>query len=450
MERIESQSVDQKQLAKRVLLWITSAKRPLTTLELQHALAVEVDEHELNKENLTHIEDMVSVCAGLVTIDKESNIIRLVHYTTQKYFEETHSHWFPTAETEIATSCIAYLSFVAFEGGICHSAKEFQQRLQSNPLYNYAAKNWGYHAPETAILPRNLMDFLECEAKVEASCQALMDDERDPWFASDDSAPTGMTGLHLAAYFGQTQVVNDLLMKEYGPDSKDSYNRTPLSYAAENGQGATVRLLLDNGGDLESKDVRLKRSALSWASSKGHEVVVKILLEGGAGLESRDNSGWTPLWEAAAEGHEAVVKILLEGGADLEFKDAMGWTPLLRAAAGGHEAVVKMLFEGGADLESRDDVGRTPLLWAAEMGYWAVVKLLVEGGADIESRDRMGQTPLSRAAAEGHEAVVKLLVEGAHLDSTEEKQMPLANTKTEANSRLTHLPVETQQPSIVS
>ena len=30
---------------------------------------------------------LVSVCAGLVTIDRESNIIRLVHYTTEEFFE---------------------------------------------------------------------------------------------------------------------------------------------------------------------------------------------------------------------------------------------------------------------------------------------------------------------------------------------------------------------------
>jgi len=38
MERIDSQIKDQEELAKQVLSWITCAKRPLTTSELQHAL----------------------------------------------------------------------------------------------------------------------------------------------------------------------------------------------------------------------------------------------------------------------------------------------------------------------------------------------------------------------------------------------------------------------------
>jgi ankyrin repeat protein len=49
---------------------------------------------------------------------------------------------------------------------------------------------------------------------------------------------------------------------------------------------------------------------------KGHEAVVKLLLEKGAELETKDNyRGRTPLSWAAEKGHEAVVKLLLEKGA---------------------------------------------------------------------------------------------------------------------------------------
>ena len=99
MERVEGQIPHSRELAKQVLLWITCAMRPLTTSELQHALAVELDESELDKDNLPEIEDMVSVCAGLVTVDEESNIIHLVHYTTQEYFERTQKKWFPKCKT---------------------------------------------------------------------------------------------------------------------------------------------------------------------------------------------------------------------------------------------------------------------------------------------------------------------------------------------------------------
>ncbi|KIM95293.1 hypothetical protein OIDMADRAFT_34064 [Oidiodendron maius Zn] len=101
IDRIEGQLQDQEELAKQVLSWITCAKRPLTTLELQHALAIEVGDYELDEENLPQLEDMVSVCAGLVTIDEKSGIVRLVHYTTQEYFERTQRRWFSKAEKRL-------------------------------------------------------------------------------------------------------------------------------------------------------------------------------------------------------------------------------------------------------------------------------------------------------------------------------------------------------------
>jgi hypothetical protein len=95
MERIEGQVADSKELARQILSWIACAKRPLTTVELRHALAVETGESELDEENLPEIEDMVSVYAGLVTVDEASDIIRLVHHTTQEYFGRTWTFWLP-------------------------------------------------------------------------------------------------------------------------------------------------------------------------------------------------------------------------------------------------------------------------------------------------------------------------------------------------------------------
>jgi hypothetical protein len=141
MERINGQIKDQEELAKQVLAWITYAKRPLTMAELQHALGVEAGESELDEENFSQIEDIVSVCAGLVTVDEESGIIRLVHYATQEYFDRTRGKWFPNSATNIAIICVTYLSFNEFESGVCQNDEEFGKRLQSNWLYDYASYN---------------------------------------------------------------------------------------------------------------------------------------------------------------------------------------------------------------------------------------------------------------------------------------------------------------------
>lgn len=127
MERIKGQHVDEEELAKQVLSWTTCGKRPITTSELGSALAVEVEEQQIDEGNLCRVEDMVSVCAGLVTVDEESSIIRLDHYTTQEYFKRTQEKWFPNIETDIATICVTYLSFDEFESGFCQNDEEFEE-----------------------------------------------------------------------------------------------------------------------------------------------------------------------------------------------------------------------------------------------------------------------------------------------------------------------------------
>ena len=451
MKRIKGQVADQEELAMQVLAWITCAKRPLTTLELQHALAVEIDESELDEENLPQIEDMVSTCAGLVTVDKESDIIRLVHHTTQEYFRRTQQHWFPDAELDIATTCVTYLSFDVFSSGFCPTDSEFEERLRSNPLYDYAAHNWGVHSRQIPGRNQAIIDFLTDAAKIEAASQALMA-VKSLWLRQySQYVPKHTTGPHLVAYFGIHEAVRGYTQDWHHVDLKDSYRRTPLSYAAENGHKAVVQLLLDKGADLEANEdgqtpllwaveegleavVRLLldkganleakdedgQTPISSAAKQGHETVVRLLLDKGAGLETKDGIfNQTPLFWAAEEGHEAVVQLLLDKGADLEAKDKpCGQTPLSRAAQQGREVVIRLLLNKSANLEAEDKYGRTPLLWAADRGHEAVVQLLLDKGADLEAKDKDGRTPLLWAAERGHKAIVQLLLDkGANLEA---------------------------------
>ena len=89
----------------------------MTTGELCHALAVTIGDKELDFDNILDVEDILSVCADLITVDEESQIIRLVHHTTQEYLEDIREEWVLHAQYDIASTCLTYLCLSPFRNG---------------------------------------------------------------------------------------------------------------------------------------------------------------------------------------------------------------------------------------------------------------------------------------------------------------------------------------------
>ncbi|KAJ7938481.1 hypothetical protein B0H13DRAFT_1493800, partial [Mycena leptocephala] len=113
LERINRQTEEDRELALRTLSWAVHAKTPLQPLRLQEALAIEPRATTLDPDRRTDIELVLAVRAGLVVIDEEDNKLRLIHYTTQQYFEmdRVKSRIFPHTQTQITQTCFTYMSF---------------------------------------------------------------------------------------------------------------------------------------------------------------------------------------------------------------------------------------------------------------------------------------------------------------------------------------------------
>lgn len=367
MKRVMSQTLAARELAMQVLSWLTSTKRLLTIPELRCALAVEVGQCKLDEENLPQIENMVSVCAGLVAVNQQSNTICLAHYTTQEYFEGTANQWFPDADFDMMRICVAYLSFSVFQGDVCQTHAEFANRLQSSPLYGYAANNWGHHARKASTLSQEVMQFLHSETAVEASVQALMGFDQSSRYALRQ-----MTGLHLASYFGIFEAVDELVRQGHNGSLKDKCNRTPLMYAAEQGHDCVVNLLLGKDtADVNSKDED-GLTSLSRAAANGHEACVKLLLDRHADVNSQDENGQTSLHWAAKNGHEIIARHLLKHGANIDSIDKRGSTSLHEAIRNDQQAVQELLIESGANLDITDDCSQSPpeLAWSKKRLDW--------------------------------------------------------------------------------
>ena len=171
--------------------------------------------------------------------------IQLVHYTAQEYFN-THPEHFSDAEQEIAETCLTYLLFNDFKDGYCSTDKALETLLQKNPLLDYAARYWAHHVHTLTVPVMEMaLKFLADASRTALSFQVI---NLSPYrYSGYSQGPSKhVSGLHLCAYFGMHSIVikmPEIQSNIENVDVKDSRGKTPLSYAAERGHEAIVKLL---------------------------------------------------------------------------------------------------------------------------------------------------------------------------------------------------------------
>ncbi|MFF2714100.1 ankyrin repeat domain-containing protein [Paenarthrobacter sp. NPDC058040] len=140
-----------------------------------------------------------------------------------------------------------------------------------------------------------------------------------------------------------------------------------------------------------------------------------------------DSDGWSALHAAASRNYAEIIRVLLDAGCPVDVMDDSGFTPLLNAAGPGKTETISLLLAAGADPNVREyRLLQTPLLRAADYGNVEVAQLLIDAGARIDDKSR-GVTALMTAAesSDGLEAVSVLLKAGADPrivdDGTDEK-----------------------------
>jgi len=325
MERILSQGKGSSEMAKKMLAWILCARRPLSTLELLHALAVEPGDTEIDEDNILETEQLLTICAGLVRIDEHSHTVGFIHFTMQEYLQRNRERWLPFANVEIARTCTAYLAIDDLAVGPCASREDYYRRLKRLALLEYAAVYWGDHTKLVMEAEYTTgLDGIIHEAwalmlntkRLSAASQVLFMSKRRPYSkVTIEEQGKGFSGSHWIGLFGLLSLLERWITEKYELDQCDFGGRTPLSFAAESGQEAIVKRLLDTGKvDADSKD-NDRKTPLIVAAEHGHVAVVKALLSTGkVDADSKDNDRKTPLIVAAEHGHDAVVKALLSTG----------------------------------------------------------------------------------------------------------------------------------------
>jgi ankyrin repeat protein len=339
MKRIERQHPERTAVAKDVLAWLTFAKRPLNIEELRTAVIVQETDSTIDADRLMDIEDMVSVCAGLVAIDEQNDRVTLIHYTTEEYLKRTWANWHPNADAVIATSCFTYLLFPVFDIEFSEM-DEYLQREKSGrqvyPLLDYSLDHGALHARLAVTKPPSVARFRSSDSRVTKN-----------W-------------LLLKAKYGEDQgedTAEWLIEQGVCIDVRDSEGRTPLHYAVLNGWVRCVQLLLKRGATVDS-DVE-NMTPLHYTVKTGNEAIARTFLSAGIPVDtSVTRQTHIPTYQG-----DKVVYVTRDSEHILVRKPCteQGLTPLHLAALTGSQKMTKFLLDHGANSNFPSDSGETPL-----------------------------------------------------------------------------------------
>jgi ankyrin repeat protein len=196
----------------------------------------------------------------------------------------------------------------------------------------------------------------------------------------------------------------------YRSNLKGYKNRTPLSWAAQEGRLGILKRLLKTGSHVDAED-KDGYTALLLAVENGHETMANLLIDEGADVNTSHGDLGKPLALASLHGFVEVARLLIDKGANVNSMGFLGMRALHYASLNGHEAIVRLLIDKGADVNSMNNEGMKALHYASMNGHEAIGRLLIDKGADVNSGDSLGKTAFDHASRNGYLVVRRLLIQ---------------------------------------
>ncbi|KAF6753247.1 hypothetical protein DFP72DRAFT_1171043 [Ephemerocybe angulata] len=427
MARIRSLSEEEVSGAHRAFLWVLHAREKLSPEDLQHALTFLYETKEFVEENSVPIPVLLSICCGLVTVEKkwdswgDRKVIRFIHYSTQEFMKDLAFSHLPDPHDLLAVTSVACVEthlemLTAAIKSANHKRVEAHVATRHLPLLRYALENWGRHA-KICDDQRSLSPFIHSFLSNHSTCIV----EHYGRLAEISR------GLHLAAAY---DLVN-LISSRTFPYSPTPGTKTPFHVAAERGHTAALRALLENYSGVHVND-EVGRTPLHHCVLEDlrwePEVVLQLLNLSPSdtwrafpseivNINERDKDGHSAFFEACSSllrpsieplhDEERILLLFLSHPAiDVDLPDSNGDTPFSHACSlEEDDGVAQLLISSFPNLkiDTRNKWGETPFMHACDAGSEIRVKWFLSrdpGGCHFpHQEDDEGNTALERVVA---------------------------------------------------
>jgi len=231
--------------------------------------------------------------------------------------------------------------------------------------------------------------------------------------------------LTLATQYGHTDVVKILINAGAIVDQGNRFNNTALMFAAQNGKAEIVDALIAAGADV-NKTNKKNNTALMFAAQNGEAEIVNALIAAGADVSKVNLEGNNALGLATQYGNTEIAQILLKAGATKvvdklhtvnDDDDTDKSTKLMLAVRDGNTEEVNRLIAKREDVNQKDSHGYNALMYAAMNNNAKIVESLIGAGASVDDNVYLslkyngGFTALMFASQMGHDEVVDALIE---------------------------------------